>query len=134
MHGTWKVTGFSLVPLLVLVVAGGAGVEAAGWLLARTWWILGSLAACGVAAAFLAPGIARRVDGGTLRAWVRETGVTADAPLFMSAPRPAAELPRTERPAIAPVIINFYDTPAAERATIIRTAITGSPGDAITEE
>jgi hypothetical protein len=140
VNGIWKTTGYGLLPLVAVALAAAAGIEAAQWLLARAWWILGSAAACWTAAAFLAPRIARRVDANSARAWVRETGT--DAPLFMSGPR--RELPRTEaaaigreeRPAITPaVVLNFYGADSGDMAArVLRSALPGSAGDVTTEE
>ena len=112
--------GGSIFGAIVVAVAAVYGIE---WALARILWILGSaviIAALAVAAMVPLMRWAQRRDAVRLPLWrVRE----APAQLYAE---PVTELPRTERPAIAPVInLNFYDTPASERAIIIRTAIEG---------
>ena len=133
MHGTWKVTGFGLLGSLGMLgfAAMGAalGIEVAVWLLARIWWILGSSAGVTVAAMLILARLmrwARARDERDALAWERRR-VQPGTPAPLRA-EPVTELPRTERPAIAPAVINlnFYGVPAAERATIIRTAIEGN--------
>ena len=64
----------------------------------------------------------------------RDARHAASGPLLITRAAPAA-LPRAERPAIAPAVVNlnFYGVPEHERAAIIR-AIPGPAGDAATEE
>ena len=126
MNGTWKVTSYGTGPVILAVVAGCAAVEGAEWVLARIFWILGTgllfMVALAVILGWLMRWTARR-DAVRVPLW-RDTG----APPAQLYAEPVTELPRTERPAIAPAVINlnFYGVPAAERATIIRTAIEGN--------
>ena len=114
--------GGSIFGAIVVAVAAVYGIE---WALARILWILSAaviIAVVTVAAMVPLMRWAQRRDAVRLPLWrVRE----APAQLYAE---PVTELPRTERPAIAPAVINlnFYGVPADERATIIRTAIEGN--------
>jgi len=146
MHGTWKVTGIPLASLAVIGMAAAAGSEGALWLLARVWWILGSLAACGLIATWAAPKIARRVDGNAAGIWIRQAGVDDRAPLFMSGPTRQVGAPA--RAAISGgTHYHFYGDAAVEAAARAARgeltegqqqigdliAIPGQAGDAVTE-
>ena len=110
--------------VFLVIMAAVAAVEGMEWALARIWWILGTaavIAALAVAAMVPLMRWARRRDAQPVALW------RGEAPARLRA-EPVTELPRTERPAIAPAVINlnFYGVPADERATIIRTAIEGN--------
>ena len=106
--------GGSIFGAIVVAVAAVYGIE---WALARILWILSAAVIIAVVT------VAAMVP---LMRWALLWRVR-EAPAQLYA-EPVTELPRTERPAIAPAVINlnFYGVPAAERATIIRTAIEGN--------
>ncbi len=132
MHGTWKVTGYGILPLAVVAVAAGAGAQIAAWLLAWLWLITGLAAAAAVVTALAVAWLMR---------WARARD---DRDAAAWAQRRAAELPRAERlsaiplaqrPAIAPVVnLNFYGADGEDQAArVLRGVIPGTAGDAITE-
>jgi hypothetical protein len=131
VNGTWKVTGYGAAPVL-MVAAAAAAVEGVEWVLAWLWLIALLALAVTVATMLAVAWLMRwtqRQDAARVPLW---RGVAAPAEIRAE---PVSELPRTDRPAIAPVInLNFYGADGTDMAArVLRTAIPGTAGDAITE-
>jgi hypothetical protein len=110
-------------------VALGAVALAATLGLRAPWWGVLLVVA---ASAVLAVAAAMRIG-----AWYERRGTLATASWPVQQQlraEPAAQVPGTGRPAIGPVYhFNFYTASGDAQAAIIRKAITGTAGDAITE-
>jgi hypothetical protein len=122
----------------VLAAAVGLAVladETVQWVAERIWWIGGTVAACFVLATAASMWLERLSDARCAR-FAEQRGIASRADVDELNPAGVAWLLRHEqqRPAIGPVVnFNFYGVPADERAAVIRTAIPGTAGDAITE-
>jgi hypothetical protein len=105
------------------------------WVADRIWWIGGTLAVCFVLA--IAAGIWLEWWAGRRCArFAAAHGILSRADVILPAPAAAAGLPRQQqRAAVEPpptVHIHFHGLPDAEQAAIIRTALSGPAGEAIT--
>ena len=127
MRGTWQTDGGSgLAAVAVAGAAAGAGVIAAGFVLARIWWVVAVVVVSGVLSVAAVLWLWRWSGRQTARVW-------AHRPAQLRA-EPAARVPAAERPAIGPVYnFNFYGPAGDTHAAVIRKAITGTAGDAATE-
>jgi len=104
MRGTWRTTaGIGIVPCLIVMFAAGAGVETAQWLLARFWWVFGTLAACGALASWAALRLSRYNDRHAAAVWARsdrlERPITLTA-MVQPPPEPRPQLSEPSKPAI----------------------------------
>lgn len=119
----------------VIVIVGGiaAGMLAAEWVAAHAWEVLAVTAACGALAVAAVVALMRWADR-------RDARHAAEHPFLVA--RDAAALTATVTPQVTqettrPAIVNNYyiriDPASREAARIIRTAIPGQSGDAITE-
>ncbi len=103
--------GGASIPVMPLLAVYGLA-----WIAEHIIEVAAISAACGVLAVAAVVALMRWQDRRAARVW-------AQRPAQLRAER-VAEVPRPERPAIAPVVnLNFYGLPDDERATIIRTAI-----------
>jgi hypothetical protein len=107
MGGTWKVTSYGLVGAVggaaIVVLAAAAGVDVAAWLLARIWWILGTVAACGALACWGALWLGRYNDRHAAAVWARSDRL--ERPIALTAmvqppPEPRPQLSEPSKPAI----------------------------------
>ena len=138
--GTWQARGGGLGPLAAVVGVAVVVIGALEWLLARIWWLIGGtvVLAAAVVAAYIA--LSRWTDRREARFAERRRAELAE--------RPAAGLPQRPRPAAVeaapqpPAIVNHYHGPhltiygrdgEEAAARIIRQALPGPAGDAITE-
>jgi hypothetical protein len=114
MRGTWQTEGGGLAAAAAAGTAAGAGAIAAGFIFARIWWVLAVTAACGVLSVAAALGLWRWSGRQTARARDRR-------------PAELPQLPRIERPAIAPQVVNIFNfgADATRAAAVIRQAIEG---------
>lgn len=98
--------------------------------LPRLLWIIGILAACAVVAVVLALAVIPRLVRRRGQLDADEYGAIGPAKAVpLAGAPPWAEVPRPQRPAIAPVHIHFHGLTAAEQAAIIRGAIPGRDGE-----
>jgi hypothetical protein len=138
--GTWQTSGPGLGPLAAAAGIAVVVIGALEWLLARIWWLIGGTAVLAAAAIAAYIALARWTDRREARfADRRRTELAAQA---------AAELPHRPRPAAVeaapqpPAIVNHYHGPQITiygrdgeeaAARIIRQALPGTAGEAITE-
>jgi hypothetical protein len=107
--------------------------ETVQWVAERIWWIGGTLALCFA----LAVAASMWLEGWNARREARFAaahGILSRADVILPAPA-ATGLPRQQRLAVEPpaaVHIHFHGLPDAEQAAIIRTALSGPTGEAIT--
>jgi len=121
--------------VIVCLFCGLAAVAAAGlaeWVFARVWWILGATAVAFAIAVHIVWRLFRWAER-------RDARHAAERPFLITREAPAAtamvtpQVTRTTPPAI---VNNYYiriDPASREAAAIIRTALPGKTGDAITE-
>lgn len=128
---------FIVVGVWISPVAIGAVALAAMVGLRAPWWgVLLVVAACGALAVAAAMRIVRVTERrGTLAtaSWPVQRQLRAEVVAEVPVREVPAGLPPAGAPAIGPVYnFNFYG-PAGDTAAVIRKAITGPAGDAITE-
>ncbi|HLK73845.1 MAG TPA: hypothetical protein VKU77_09390 [Streptosporangiaceae bacterium] len=122
--GTFEVTGGG-AHLVLLAVAALAVVSAAEWVLSRLLWLLGATAVVFAVAVTAVWWLIRRQQRREAAHAAMRTFVTARVQAV-----PLSSASRRELPAATHVHLHFGDD--AEAARIIRTALPGQAGDAIT--
>jgi hypothetical protein len=125
--------GQSLGILAAAVVGLAVAAKLVQWVADRIWWIGGTAAvsfALAVAASMWLEGWNARREA----RFAAAHGILSRADVILPAPA-ATGLPRQQRLAVelpAAVHIHFHGLPDAEQAAIIRTALSGPAGEAIT--
>jgi hypothetical protein len=121
--------GIAAATIAVLVAA-----ETAEYVAERIWWISSTAAACYVLAVAAGMWLERRNDR-KAAAWGAARGIYSRADVILPYPvRAEAVTSSSTHPAIGPAVVHlhFHGVPAAEQAAIIRQAIPGHAGAAIT--
>jgi len=126
--------GQSLGILAGVVAVAWIADETVQWVAERIWWIGGTAAVCFALAVAASMWLEAWADRRGAR-FAAAHGILSRADLVAPEVSKALPLSSTPRSAIGPaeVHLHFYGVPDADQATIIRQALSGQAGDAITE-
>lgn len=131
--GTWQTSGGgsgAALRAVLYAVLGCVAIAAACWLLARLWWVLGGLLLAVVSVAAVIRWLIRAQER-------REAMHAARRPFGLAQQQAPAAMTAQAMPAAltsGDLHLHFHDADAERAAAIIRQALPGPAGDAITEE
>jgi hypothetical protein len=128
--------GQSLGILAAVVAVTYVAAETVLWVAEHIWWIVGTLAVCFALAVAASMALEAWADRRGAR-FAALHGIRSRADVILPEPVRGVVVERVpERPAIAPapqVVINIFGMPSPEQVAIIRQAIPGQAGAAVTE-